>query len=383
MHQKKTTAMNKTHFFYPQNDLALASGQAGFVAPRAAVSLMQSGAALPIWYGKPGDTFIGAVNDNWYRQIQSLFDTRVDVYNDTASAYRPAPWGWSAASRKIMSSYGFNNVQLPDACWIERFKGMSSRVAGAELARALYAVDCNGLTPPAAVVRSTDELKECVERWGTVVAKAPWSCSGRGIVDNNKITTDEFIRRVEGWFGKYGAFTVEPRHDKVMDFAMLFDIDEESTKFIGYSWFITDDHGAYKENILVSDSEIEAQITQYISPRLLKKTITRLLTLIDDFYGDFRIGPIGVDMMIVHAGDGYLLDPYIEVNLRHTMGHVAHRFVESYMAHGKRGRYSVLPAPGGCSQGIIDCTVVDGRITQGTLSLTPPGGAFDIQVSIE
>ena len=374
--------MKKTHIFYPQNDLALASGQPGFVAPRAAVSLMLSGAALPIWYGDPGDKFIGAVNDQWYSEIQRLFNTRVDVFDGDGTSSLPAPWGWSPASCHFLAASGFDATSLPDQTWLERFRAMSSRVAAAEVARALYFVDRHGITEPARVVNNTAELLECIDTWGCVVAKSPWSCSGRGIIDNSRLDNDEFVRRVEGWFTKYGAFTVEKRHEKVMDFAMLFDLADKAS-FVGYSWFVTDDHGAYKENILAPDDEIEAEITKYISPQLLHAVTRRLCALLGDYYRDFPIGPIGVDMMVVLEDGEYKLDPYIEINLRRTMGHVANTLVKRYMAPGTRGRYSVLPAPGGCSRGTIDCVVRDHRLVSGTLSLTPPGGAFDFIVTLD
>jgi hypothetical protein len=34
-------------------------------------------------------------------------------------------------------------------------------------------------------------------------------------------------------------------------------------------------------------------------------------------------GPLGIDMFIYRAADSYALNPMVEVNFRHTMGHVA------------------------------------------------------------
>ena len=47
--------------------------------------------------------------------------------------------------------------------------------------------------------------------------------------------------------------------------------------------------------------------------------------MLGEIYKDKYQGPLGVDMMIVAGaeGQGFLLHPCVEINLRRTMGHVA------------------------------------------------------------
>mgnify|MGYP001140241913 FL=1 len=50
--------MPRLHLFNPENDIALATGSDNFTAPKAALALRASGAAPPLWYVDPGDTFL-------------------------------------------------------------------------------------------------------------------------------------------------------------------------------------------------------------------------------------------------------------------------------------------------------------------------------------
>ena len=70
--------MKHLHFFYPENDLALAAGVANYTGPAAAVALRLAGADLPLWYANsPSDAFITTGFDAArYERLQNMFGFR-------------------------------------------------------------------------------------------------------------------------------------------------------------------------------------------------------------------------------------------------------------------------------------------------------------------
>ena len=58
---------------------------------------------------------------------------------------------------------------------------------------------------------------------------------------------------------------------------------------------------------------------------LLKAIRQKICTLMGVLLKDRYAGAFGIDMMVVRRddGDGFLLHPCVEINLRRTMGHVA------------------------------------------------------------
>ena len=61
--------------------------------------------------------------------------------------------------------------------------------------------------------------------------------------------------------------------------------------------------------------------------------------MVADFVGSSYngyLGPVGVDMFVYHDAEGYHLNPCVEINLRHTMGMVAHAIAQRHTErHGE------------------------------------------------
>ena len=132
-----------------------------------------------------------------------------------------------------------------------------------------------------------------------------------------------------GWLrnviAKQGSVMVEPYYNKVKDFGMEFVSDGNgSVSYIGLSLFQTS-NGAYTGNILASEEEKENLISRYIPIDLLKTVQQKICTKMGSWLKDQYTGVFGIDMMVVRRddGDGFLLHPCVEINLRRTMGHVA------------------------------------------------------------
>ena len=144
--------------------------------------------------------------------------------------------------------------------------------------------------------------------------KAPWSGAGRGLRwvhgSLSDIDRDWFVKTVD----TQRCVMAEPRREVVADVALEYIGAQVSSlpQFFGYSYFKTGS-GVYKENIAWSDERIET----IFGLRPVRARVERWLE--DNVWPRYR-GPLGVDLMVCADGGVHVS----EMNLRHTMGMVAH-----------------------------------------------------------
>jgi hypothetical protein len=122
-----------------------------------------------------------------------------------------------------------------------------------------------------------------------------------------------------------GEVMVEPYYNKVKDFGMEFEVDDQGVvHYLGLSLFHTK-NGAYIGNLLATEEAKREQMGRYVSLGLLDEIKQHIIQNVQ--LGDYQ-GPFGIDMMIVNSqlstvNSQLLLHPCVELNLRRTMGHVA------------------------------------------------------------
>ncbi len=376
--------MPDLYLFNPDNDLALASGQANFTAPKAAVALRNAGAALPLWYAGKGDRLLaGGINARWYESIVETFGIEADIYDHNPSDMVPKPWGWSLAARRTFELNGLRPEQLPDDATLERLRELSHRRTASRI-RDIIAPKLDFPIAPAAVeIRSVSDLESYLAEQPASIIKSPWSSSGRGLLDTRRIDPAETLRRCDGTIGRQGSVMVEQAFDRRADFAMLFDCAGGRCKFVGYSLFDADVSGAYTGNILASDSAILLRLSEFYPAERLTATAEALETAIETMIAPYYSGPLGVDMLLASQPDGtVLLDATVELNLRMTMGRVARVLADRYLAADSVGRFSVSPRRPGILPEQIPLVVENQRIKKGSVALTPPGGLFDFIVDV-
>ena len=368
--------MSRLHLFNPDNDLALANGSPNFTPPRSAIGLRTSGACLPMWYGCRGDYFVGAVNERWFEDISNAFGLSVEPAMIYEPGMVPEPWGWSAAARTTFLRLGVPADKLPDDSEIELMRHLSHRTTTAEVANYCYRQFpwlVGDSEPGPVIVTDAAEALETVDSMGRAMLKLPWSNAGRGQQDSGRIPRNVLIDRINGMLNRQGAIEIEPYYDRITDFAVLFD---DSGQYIGLSLFTTDTHGGWTGNVLTDDSAIEEQIGTDIEP--IAKSLEMALDA-HVFSSGYK-GPVGVDMMKAIDRTGRVVYPIVEVNVRRTMGNVAHVFHRRFMAPGVTGRLTVEPRSSEPFHVVGDCEIADGKLVSGCLDLVPPGGDFRIVV---
>ncbi len=374
--------MNNVWYFYPENDIALAHNLANFTPPPAATALRLSGEILPLWLASEGDSVMcSGVNARWYDDIRNQFSLPAVVWDHAAAGQHPRPWGWSRAVREVFRNAGFPDTALPSDRALDRMRLLSHRRTALRLHAILAAKLQFPLWPCGTEVSDSESLEKQLHSEPFSVLKAPWSSSGRGIHFCDASRLPQILKQAAGIIRRQGSVIVEPRARRITDFAMLYIYNDGRASFSGYSLFTTNDSGHYTSNIVDTPDAILARLSAVYPSEHLEALRDAVADALPAIIGEDYSGPIGIDMMIVESPDGGapLIHPVVEINLRYTMGFVAHALAGYVSAPAT---FTVCPA---AQAPASSPTVTGGRLTAGVLHLTPPGGdfAFILQIAPE
>ena len=339
----------RLYLFNPDSDLALANGDANYMAPASARQMATDLAFLPVWYADPGSAVLGAsaYNLQFLREMQEHFRLPVEWTTEpevaNTAGVLPSPWGWNPSVQRRMLLLGVSAEKLPSTAALELFRQLSHRGRAVGLLPRLqlneyFCGESQLLTVPS-------EWQQYVEAHETCLLKAPLSGSGKGL----NWCKGVFTSFISGWCSRVdalqGGVVVEPIYNKVEDFAMEFLSDGAGqVAFAGYSLFATAGSGGYEGNLLLSDAEIEQRLSQYVPCGALQELRLRLAEELTSLLGNSYAGYLGVDMMICHfPGEvpEYRIHPCVEINLRMNMGVVARLLYDRYVYPGSTGIFRV------------------------------------------
>lgn len=331
------------HIFNPEHDLALASGLSRFTAPHAGRALRHDLGYLAALFASAGDAVLvdNAEEAICHCRRRRAFSGQFVEHGQLSQLplTRVVPWGWDAALVDQLRRCGLPETLLPSAERLDDIRLLSHRRTAAAL---LPELRVEGTVGEAAEAGSNDELLELVASMtdnsrkaaatgategGGAVVKAPWSSSGRGVRFFNNIEDIQEPHNA-GWvrnvLERQGSLMVEPLYRKVKDFAMEFEAEADgSVRCLGLSLFHTQ-NGAYTGNIIATEQAKRDMLGRYVAPELLDIVAGLICRHAGAMLRGSYEGCFGVDMMVVAGGgDGFLLHPCVEVNLRQTMGHAA------------------------------------------------------------
>lgn len=322
------------HIFNPEHDLALASNLDNFTAPHAARELRAGLGFLPAFWAADGDAVL--VDDAGYAaKAFGKAATRLGLPSaarinfvtkeqlDGLCPDKVEAWGWDTTLRNYLLRNGIDAAVLPTLDRLDSIRTISHRQTAATVLASLTAIE--GTVGEAHTACDMDTIEALLARHGRIVVKAPWSSSGRGV----RFIDAEISPQLEGWIknmlNKQGCLMVEAYYNKVKDFGMEFTSDGQGgVAYEGLSLFHTV-NGAYAGNILATEQAKQKMLERYADEFLLHRVREALIGSLSGICKGRYAGPLGVDMMIVARadGDGFLLHPCVEINLRRTMGHVA------------------------------------------------------------
>lgn len=264
--------------FNPEHDLCLAKGRWNYVPPRSAVDFARRDASLmSVLY--PDAVCTSVYDDFLHSQLDEI-----------------TAWGWDAVVKHELLKRGIPAALLPSDDEINTIRELQHRSTVLPLQP-----DCHE-------VHSIEDMESLLKKSEHWVMKAPWSGAGRGLRwvhgTLSAIDRDWLVKTVAA----QRCVIAEPRRDVAADLALEY----MDGAFFGYSYFKTGS-GVYKENVPWKDEQIEAafpvrEARSRIEPWLAANVWPRYH------------GPLGVDLMLCADGSIHVA----EINLRHTMGMVAH-----------------------------------------------------------
>ena len=290
--------------FNPEHDLCLAKGRAHYMPPRSAVDFARRGASLmSLLYPDALCTSLydlPAINSQPKVNDRSGVNAQLSTLNFQLSTL--IPWGWNLVLKQDLLDRGVPETLLPTDPQIAAIRRLQHRAT---------------LLPLQPDSQAIYDLRQLSAFNGSFcVLKAPWSGAGRGLRWVSGGLTPHDIAWAEKVIREQECVIVQPRYEVADDFALLYRIEGGTVHFVGYSLFQTS-KGVYRGNLLLSDEGIrqrvgldarkKAQIEHWIEETLL---------------GHYE-GPLGVDLFRTVDGDIHVS----ELNLRHTMGFVAHAFL--------------------------------------------------------
>ncbi len=372
--------------FNPENDIMLQWPAERTISSVHTLSpnveaLRRAGAMLPVWWSSPGDAVIVHDDDSlysrkWLDEMSALFPflSHVSIVSATDTGKPGAPWGWSGDAARRLSRAG---AECPSIAQLERMRMLSHRCTSLMVMEYLKQNSTIPLPLLPTEATTVEEVQLAVASSPNgFYIKSPWSSSGRGVVRFDTIS-EKVLQRIGGMIRRQGSVMVEQALNGIQDFAMLYHIADGKAQWKGYSLFFNS-HSSYSGNLLCDDATIEHRL---VSAGADRKTLIAIrhcvANALSEIIGRDYTGWLGVDMLLDRDG---MIAPCIEVNLRMTMGVVAHFLAERILAPDTEAVYSVEPhSP---REKNNSPTIVDGRLIAGELMLTPPGGAFDFKISV-
>ncbi len=375
---------NPLYIFNPWHDMALANFTPYYKVPAGIVRMSNDLSFLPLWYAPDGALIYVAdifTVETFRSQIADFKDFSSERFVSDTVSYEINPWGWSPALVHKLSVGGADISSLPDSVFLDKIRYLSGRQRCVEVLSQLLCVD--GICGKAFCCNKLEEVRMYLEANGSLILKAPWSGSGRGLY---RVCRQSWNANAEGWISRIlrtqGCVMAEPVYNKVCDFAMEFySSSDGDVTFAGYSLFETDDFGNYKQNILMSDASIEEHLLSYgITSATLHEVRKKLIEIFSGMVSGHYTGYFGVDMMICSQNGEILLHPCVEINMRMNMGVVSRIFFDRYLSSSSRGylvteHYSSDGEALQFHQEMSSChpLVLDsgGRIVSGYLTLTP------------
>lgn len=305
------------------------------------------------------------------------------------------PWGDGPGPRRFVGALA---ERLPGGGFVAEAAGLAGRahLFGKPFAARLR-TDATVCTDEAAVATALAALP------GPVRIKAAFGTAGRGQVRVPAADGGPRLTGTQpGWLARtlrqHRAVVVEPEYTRVADVSALFAVEADgAVRHRGMTRFITDLHGTWRATC-VGDAAagLPPDLLRFFAGegRLADSVPSRMTAEAERvgaaLFAAGHRGAAGIDGLVAARPEGgFALVPLIEVNPRHTMGHVALRLARR-VAPGAAGRLVVVRVPdlrvGGHAGFEALVAALDARLprrlrgtpsqlAQGVVALAEPGRA--------
>ncbi len=334
--------------------MALAANVRQYFPPKNIAKMEADLSLLPLWWAEEGDVVLSEeLGIRSEECVVAFIEGYQSLCERTGHEYVPCPWGWNKAIKERFRRFGVPERLLPSdealedirrfasrefACeyiadllaeankegWGDRLLGGEMRFISEELGvRGEELFPCGCIT-----ARSHSSL---LTPHSSLIIKSPWSSSGRGIFVAKTPLSQSDIARCNKFLSSQGGFLVDRFYDKVLDFAMEFEVKADGTvDFLGYSVFEAAEDGKYGGNVVASQEELGKLIEEKFAELGVRSEELGVIIAfhkkaIAERMGGRYTGIVGIDMLVDRNG---CLHPCVEINVRMNMGVVAMRLYE-------------------------------------------------------
>ncbi|MBR4638892.1 MAG: hypothetical protein IKO81_09660 [Bacteroidales bacterium] len=324
--------------FNPEHDYALADNQPQFVALRSAAQFAYDCAPFMRYL-----TEDEAVVLDSYRPFGKEFQKNFAPLEGAERITKVTPWGWDAAAVYQLRRIGIPDTLLPTDVQLSELRELAHRRTAIAAMEFLHDKHPHpeGLPMPPLFLTELQQVEDFVKRTPDVIFKSPYSGNGRGHLYAHGTTNPTLLRQCGGVLKRQGGLIAERMYTVVQDFAMEFECRNGEVIFRGYSLFKTEHYG-YGGNLLMPDSAILQALSLYVNIEELAVVQSLVSDFLRQEVAPHYKGDAGVDMFVYQEDGAYKLHPFVEVNLRKTMGLAAHDIYARYCHPEARGTFRIV-----------------------------------------
>lgn len=356
--------MKRLLLFNCSNDMALSLDCRQYFPPKQIMRMEDDLSVLPIWWADDGDAVIVTdVNEAYafvdsYREFLSsngicassgiLPDVVFTDWNEgyhklsqrTGCEFVPSPWGWSRAVAERFRRFGVPGELMPADSALSLWRNFSSREFAVGYIREFIGEAekdewGNGLVGRR--MKFCKSAKEvCDTDWDSakqLIFKPLWSSSGRGIMVSDVSLGNKTVERLSSLSRMHGGFLADVLYDKLLDFAMEFEIRSDGTaEYTGLSVFDAAADGRYGGNFVEPDECLRSRVSGHIGVQAFDRLLKLHARLLSERLGGNYAGPVGIDMIVAKKEGRTVVHPCIEINLRMNMGILSNHLFRRFSA---------------------------------------------------
>ena len=304
--------------------MALASNAAQYTPPKHVQQMEFDLCRLPLLWAKEDDCLLTPTG------LVDMHGNRVNISKDM----KPVPWGWNKSVYKRFLHLGVSPSAMPTEQQLDRWRSYASRSWAADYCNIFYRNNnVDGFVPNhVSFLRSKADIEVWLSKHGLLpfIVKAEYSSSGRG----NKVFHPH-SRNTQ--LIPFSSQFIDTFYDKLLDFAMEFEVTNQDVHYLGLSVFEASFEGRYACNYIRSQHQLREMVTSLVNDTSVLEHLTSLhrQLLSEHLLGQYQ-GIVGIDMMVVRGG---LIHPCVEINLRMNMGVVAMKLYEEGLTSLSRSLY--------------------------------------------
>ena len=337
-------------------------------------TLQQDLAFLPAYLSRKDDILIVPQRPSrgFLKSIQDLGFPLPELVSQSSPAGIPSikrkiggirPWAWTPDTIELFSDMFPRVTRDPKVSelWNSDIRLLHSKLWATEQAETLFKKSTgNWIASSGTLGRPVSNLRELKRaRWDlgekgflNIVCKAPFATAGRGnrCLMEKEAISDSMSQWLENIWLKQAIVLVEPWFERVFDFSIHFNVNNDSVEIQAFTRLFNNARGQFKgvlnngfgsirnealNRLLLSDDHGKPRVYRWYEEKL----VPWLRSKLDK---SKYTGPLSIDAFVYQEPEGSLrLKPLSEINPRYTMGRIANE-MGSRIAGGSTGLFQIV-----------------------------------------